>query len=80
MDKTVSVTDGCFGATGAHELYLNAKARELAPIRLTGNFGSEVLRSMSTFKPLGLSQDLFTSDFGAVVASSARTAMKPITR
>jgi asparagine synthase (glutamine-hydrolysing) len=41
VDKTVLVTDGCFGATGAHEVYLNAKARELAPIRLTGNFGSE---------------------------------------
>src|SRR5262245_25144322 len=26
VDKTVYVTDGCFGATGAHELYLNAKA------------------------------------------------------
>ena len=73
VDKTAYVTDGCFGATGAHEVYLNAAARQLAPIRLTGNFGSEVLRSMSTFKPLGLSQDMFTSDFGHVVASSART-------
>jgi asparagine synthase (glutamine-hydrolysing) len=72
VDKTVHVTDGNFGATGAHEVYLNAKARQLAPIRLTGNFGSEVLRGMSTFKPLGLSQDMFTSDFGAVVASTGR--------
>ena len=76
VDKTVHITDGGFGATGAHEVYLNAKARELAPIRLTGNFGSEVLRSMSTFKPLGLSRDMFGSDFGAVVASSARPVAK----
>ena len=73
VDKTVYVTDGCFGATGAHEVYLNAKARELAPIRLTGNFGSEVLRSMSTFKPLGLSTELFRDEFGPVVASSSRS-------
>jgi asparagine synthase (glutamine-hydrolysing) len=75
IDKTVYVTDGSFGATGAHEIYLNAKARQLASIRLTGNFGSEVLRSMSTFKPLGLSREMFRSDFGAVVASSARTVL-----
>jgi asparagine synthase (glutamine-hydrolysing) len=72
VDKTVGVTDGCFGATGAHEIYLNAKARQLAPIRLTGNFGSEVLRSMSTFKPLGLASAMFQSDFAPIVASSAR--------
>jgi asparagine synthase (glutamine-hydrolysing) len=72
VDKTVAATDGCFGATGAHEVYLNAKARQLAPIRLTGNFGSEVLRSMSTFKPLGLASALFQPDFAPIVASSAR--------
>src|SRR5206468_813556 len=54
VDRTVYVTDGCAGAVGAHEIYLNAQARRLAPLRLTGNFGSEVLRSMSTFKTVGL--------------------------
>src|SRR5262245_50722036 len=77
VDKTVAVTDGCFGATGAHEVYLNAKARQLAPIRLTGNFGSEVLRSMSTFKPLGLSSAMYQSDFAPIVASSARAIAAP---
>jgi asparagine synthase (glutamine-hydrolysing) len=74
VDKTVYVTDGCFGATGAHEVYLNAKARQLAPIRLTGVYGSEVLRSMSTFKPLGLSSDMFDADFGPAIALAARMA------
>ncbi len=62
-DRTVYATDGCFGALGAHEIYLNAQARQLAPVRLTGNFGSEVLRGISTFKPLGLSPNLFNSEF-----------------
>ncbi|HMB74157.1 MAG TPA: hypothetical protein VKQ06_11340, partial [Gammaproteobacteria bacterium] len=47
IDRTVFVTDGGHGALGAHELFLSELARELAPIRLTGNFGSEVLRSVS---------------------------------
>ncbi len=32
VDRTVYITDGCFGATGTHEIYLNAKARQLAPV------------------------------------------------
>jgi asparagine synthase (glutamine-hydrolysing) len=59
VDRTVLASDGVFGATGAHEVYLNRQARALAPIRLTGNFGSEVLRSMSTFKPLRLRPEMF---------------------
>jgi asparagine synthase (glutamine-hydrolysing) len=70
-DKTVYVTDGCFGVLGAHEVYFNGKARQLSPIRLTGNFGSEVLRGMSTFKPIGLSRELFTQDINRMVDSCA---------
>jgi asparagine synthase (glutamine-hydrolysing) len=40
-------------------------------VRLTGNFGSEVLRSMSTFKPIGLSPSLFHGDFGPQVSAAA---------
>jgi asparagine synthase (glutamine-hydrolysing) len=63
VDRTVFLTDGCFGVTGAHEIYLNRQARALSPIRLTGVFGSEVLRGTSTFKPLGLSPDLIEPEF-----------------
>ncbi len=48
VDRTVYITDGCLGVLGAHEIYLNAQAWPLAPVRLTGNFGSEVLRGVST--------------------------------
>ena len=67
-DRTAYVTDGCFGVGGAHELYLNRLARQLAPVRITGNFGSEVLRSMSTFKPLGLTPELFHPDICSLLS------------
>lgn len=50
FERTVFITDGYLGATGAHEIYLNAAAKKLSPIRLTGVFGSEILRGVSTFK------------------------------
>lgn len=49
-EKTVYISDGCLNACEAYELYLNRLAREVADVRLTGNYGSEVLRSMRAFK------------------------------
>lgn len=73
-DRTVRHTDGCFGVLGAHEIYFHEQARRVAPVRLTGNYGSEILRSMSTFKPLGLSHQLSTlaSSTGQQRISSAK--------
>ncbi|HEX8679647.1 MAG TPA: asparagine synthase-related protein, partial [Chthoniobacterales bacterium] len=68
-DRTVYLTDGYFGATGAHEVYLSAAARSIAPIRLTGVFGGEVFRGVSTFKPLGLDEGLFAPDVADNVAT-----------
>jgi asparagine synthase (glutamine-hydrolysing) len=61
-DRTVYVTDGTFGILGAHEIYFHRQARKLSTLRLTGNYGSEVFRGISTFKPLGLASELFNDD------------------
>jgi asparagine synthase (glutamine-hydrolysing) len=67
LDRTVYLSDGCAGVLGAHELSLSQKARQLAPVRLTGNFGSEVLRSMSTFKRNGPGNELLDPSLAAQV-------------
>jgi asparagine synthase (glutamine-hydrolysing) len=67
-DRTVYLTDGCHGITGTHEIYLNRQGRDLAPIRLTGVFGSEVLRSVSTFKSLSLCPELLAPEWRQSVA------------
>jgi asparagine synthase (glutamine-hydrolysing) len=83
VDHTVFVTDGCAGALGAHEVYFNAMARPLSPVRLTGNFGSEILRSMSNLKPIGLSVELINADFkrmlGSLPQSVLGNAVHPVT-
>jgi len=82
-DRTVYITDGCFGILGAHEIYLNRQARQLAPVRLTGNYGSEVLRGTSTFEPIGLSRSLFnpgiSHSLSSLAPSSVRGREHPIT-
>lgn len=71
-DRTVYITDGCSGVCGAHEIHLNRQGRRLAPVRLTGVFGSEVLRGMSTFKPIRLAPELFGPDSGRLVQPLAQ--------
>lgn len=73
VDHTVFVTDGCAGALGAHEVYLNSQARQTSAVRLTGNFGSEILRSMSTFKPVGLTNALINEEISRLLHSSIQS-------
>ena len=50
-EKAVYVSDGYVdAASGSAELYLNRLVRNIAPIRLTGNYGSEVLRGIRAFR------------------------------
>lgn len=44
FSKAVRISDGYLGFPGAAELYLNVLSRAIAPIRVTGNFGGEILR------------------------------------
>ena len=71
-DRTVRIADGYFGITGAHEIYLNQLARQIAPVRLAGAFGGEILRGVSTFKPMPLSEGLINPDLGSSLDVSRR--------
>jgi len=63
-EKTVYVTDGCHDVCGSHDIYFNESVREIAPIRITGKFGSEIVRNHSMLKkPLRLWRSIFSSDF-----------------
>jgi asparagine synthase (glutamine-hydrolysing) len=70
-DKTIFATDGCAGVFNAHELYFNQRARKIAPIRLTGNYGSEILRGISTFKKIPLAPQLFNPELRETITSQA---------
>lgn len=61
-EKTVRLTDGCADATVSHEIYLNRLAREIAPVRLTGNYGSEVLRSVNYNRPAPPERGVFIEE------------------
>ena len=72
-EKTIYLTDGAMDVSGAVELYVNRQAKEIAPIRLTGNYGSEILRSNIAFGPGRLDTSLFTPEFARLLVEAIET-------
>jgi asparagine synthase (glutamine-hydrolysing) len=52
LDQAVLISDGYLGVSGAAELHVNRAARTIAPVRMTGNWGGELLRGVRAFKYL----------------------------
>jgi asparagine synthase (glutamine-hydrolysing) len=61
-EKAIYISDGYGDVCLSHEAYLNRLARGNSGVRITGNFGSEVLRGMSTFKERDLKSDSLPSE------------------
>lgn len=72
-EKAVYFSDGCMNVTGAPNLYVAKLAREIAAIRLTGNYGQEVLRRCIAFKPNPQNSRLFSKDFFPYIRKAEET-------
>jgi len=72
-EKTVYLTDGAMDVSGSPDLFVNQVARQIAPVRLTGNYGSEILRGVIAFKPFSFGETLFEPAFAPRVRAAAET-------
>ncbi len=72
-ERTVYLTDGCARVNRSADLYANEKAREIAPVRMTGNYGSEVLRWVPAFKPVKPAPGLFSPELVSSVQAASNT-------
>lgn len=72
-ERTVYLTDGCAGVRCSSDLYANERAAEIAPVRMTGNYGSEILRRLRAFKPIEPTPGLFRPEFLSHVHSAKET-------
>jgi asparagine synthase (glutamine-hydrolysing) len=62
-ERTVYLTDASVEVGCSPVLYVNEKAREIAPVRMTGNYGDQILRRLRAFKPMERMPGLFPPDF-----------------
>lgn len=72
-ERTVYLTDRTNNVLHAPDLYVNELARQIAPIRLTGNYGDEVLARRVVFRPSMPQDGVFHPDFLPNIAATAPT-------
>lgn len=62
-ERSVYITDGAMDVSGSVGLFVNRIARNVAPIRLTGNYGGEILRGLVVFKFEHAFNSMFNKEF-----------------
>ncbi len=72
-ERTVYLSDGCADVSRSADLYVNERAREIAPVRMTGNYGGEVLRRVRAFKPVEPTPGLFRPQLQSYVQVAKET-------
>jgi len=61
-ERSIYLTDACVDLGRSPDLYVNEKAREIAPVRVVGTYGSEMLLHAIMFKATPPADGLFHPD------------------
>jgi asparagine synthase (glutamine-hydrolysing) len=72
-ERSVYLSDGAMDVTGSVELFANRAARQIAPVRMTGNYGSEILRGNVVFKVGNSDRSMFDPAFISQLSLAAVT-------
>lgn len=72
--KSVYISDGAHDVSGAHDVYFNKMVRNLAPIRLTGKFGSEIIKIRKLIRTGDFPRNLLQSSFAPFLDGAATFA------
>src|SRR5437763_12179966 len=72
-ERAVYISDGTMDVTGSIDLYVQRLARQIAPVRLSGVCGGEILRRLVMFKPDFPQEGLFDPDLESSFRDAAKT-------
>lgn len=83
-ERSIYLTDACVDLSRSPDLYVNEKAREIAPVRVVGTYGSEMLLHAVMFKAVKPAKGLFqpalqTRIDNAVETYDAARQVHPVT-
>jgi len=72
-ERSIYLTDACVDLSRSPDLYVSEKAREIAPVRIVGVFGSEMLLNSVMFKAVAPAEGLFNSDLTPQIDAAKTT-------
>jgi asparagine synthase (glutamine-hydrolysing) len=61
-EKVAYIGEGNLDASGSIDLFVQREARKIAPARVTGTNGGELLRRLVMFRPSGLAEQMLSPD------------------
>ena len=62
-ERSIYLTEGGVDVYRSSDLYVSEKAREIAPAKVVGTYGSEIVRHAVMFKPMPPADALFCQEF-----------------
>lgn len=72
-ERTIDLTEGTVDVYRASDLYVSAKVREIAPAKIVGTYGSEIVCQLVMFKPTEPAAGLFHPEFLSQVQTAGET-------
>jgi asparagine synthase (glutamine-hydrolysing) len=72
-ERTLYLTDGCVDISRSVDLWNNEMARQIAPVRMVGTFGSEIIRKSIMFKAVMPSREPFSQEMFTEVSRAAKS-------
>jgi asparagine synthase (glutamine-hydrolysing) len=72
-ERAIYLTDACVDLSRSPDLYVNEKAREIAPVRIVGTYGSEMLLHAVMFKAEEPASGLFQPDVLPLIDAAKET-------
>jgi asparagine synthase (glutamine-hydrolysing) len=75
-DRSIYLTEGGVDVYRASDLYVSEKARAIAPVKVVGTYGSEIVRGAVMFKAVSPTPGLFGSDFVSYVDQARDTYVR----
>ena len=71
--RSIYLTDACVDLSRSPDLYVNEKVREIAPVRMVGTYGSEMLLHAVMFKAEEPAAGLYKQEFEPQIEAGKKT-------
>ena len=72
-ERCVHLTEGGIDVSRCSDLYVSEKARNIAPVKVVGTYGSEIIRQAVMFKPMAPLPGLYRPEFLSYVNRAGDT-------
>jgi len=72
-ERSIYLTEGSIDVYRSSDLYVSEKARTIAPVKVVGTYGSEIVRHAVMFKPMAPAEGLFRPELLSSVQQAGDT-------